>query len=260
MVGGKEAPLNAPRLSIVREHPRPSIYVVPLHLSGQRHDLQPFRSSAGNRASGSREHHKAVCTPVSPPYFESVDQPGDFTTAFPALRTGDVAAKVPKHHLHYFFFRDIPLEQEGNRFGYSPAILAQQPFPQQAEMFVAPFVLSVSELNPDFILANVDWECLQIIAFIIKATSALEIEAAAMPVARKNAVPDRSSSQRIAHMRTLVVGCVDPAAGVEQSDAAAFSEPDSFSLTSWDIAVCSHAYPLRCRFDHEESLSFDEVP
>ena len=159
-------------------------------------------------------------------------------------------AEVPKDHLHDLLFRDTPLEQQGNRLGYRPAIFAQQPLPQQAEMFVPPFVLGISELNPDFILTNVNGEGLQIIALIIETSAALQIEAPSVPVAGENAVPDRPTSQGIAHMRALVVGRVDPAIDVEQRDAAPFSEPDGFRLTHWDIADRGHVYPLRWLFGH----------
>src|SRR5436309_6733181 len=148
----------------------------------------------------------------------------------------------------------MPLEQQRDRLGYGPPIFAQQPFPQQAKMCVSPFVLRISELNPDFILTNINGEGLQVGAFIIETSSALQIEAPAVPVAGENAVPDRPTGQRIAHMGTLVVGRVNSAIDVEQRDAAPFSEPDGFCLTYWDIAERGDLYPLRCLFD-DDSLS-----
>src|SRR5262245_23362549 len=131
------------------------------------------------------------------------------------MRARDVPAQVRQGHLHNLLFRDAALEKQGNRFGYGPAILAQQAFPKQTEMFLAPSILRIAGLNPDFILTNLDGECLQIVAFVIEAASAFEIEAAAVPVAGENAVANCSTRQRIAHVRTLVVGGVDPSIDVE---------------------------------------------
>src|SRR5688500_11629689 len=103
-------------------------------------------------------------------------------------------------------------------------------------MFVSPFVLGIAELNPDFILADVNGEGLQIVTFVIETSAALEIEAAAVPVAGKNAVADRAAGQGISHMRTLIVGRVNSPVDVEQRDAAPFFDLDSFRLTHWDIA------------------------
>src|SRR6266851_1275967 len=103
-------------------------------------------------------------------------------------------------------------------------------------MFVSTFVLCISWLNPDFILADVDGERLQIVTFIIETTSALQIEAPAVPVAGEDAVTDRPTGQGIAHMRTLVIGRVNSPIDVEQRDAAPFSELDGFSLTWRDMA------------------------
>src|SRR5207249_1445663 len=115
-----------------------------------------------------------------------------------------------------------------------------------------------SEVNPDLILANVNGEGLQIVAFIIETSSALQIEAPAVPVAGENAVPDRPAGQGIAHVRALVVGRVDPAVDVEERDAAPFSEPDGFRLTPWNVARRGHAYPLRCMFGHDNLLPSDK--
>ena len=239
------------------EHPGPPIDVVPRHGFGQRHDFEPFRGAASYGAGSGGKYHQSVGVLVLSSYFEPADQPGHITTAFRALRTGDVPAEVPKDHLHDLLFRHISLEQQGDRLGYRPPILAQQPFPQQAKMFVSPFVPGISELNPDLILTNVNGEGLQIIAFIIETSSALQIEAPTVPGAGENAVPDRPAGQGIAHMRTLVVGRVDPAIDIEQRDAAPFSEPYSLRLTHWNIAERGHTYPLRCMFGHISLLTLN---
>src|SRR5712691_8469544 len=100
MVGGEEAPFDASRLPIMGEHAGPPIDVVPRHRFGQRHDLEPFRGAAGYRAGSGGEYHQPVGVLVLSSYFEPADQPAHITTAFRALRTGDVPAEVPKDHLH----------------------------------------------------------------------------------------------------------------------------------------------------------------
>jgi hypothetical protein len=103
-------------------------------------------------------------------------------------------------------------------------------------MIISPFVLPVRELKPDFTLANVHSEGLQIIAFLIETAAALQIEAPAMPIAGENAVPDCTAGQGIAHVGALIVAGINPAIDVEQCDAAPFADPDSFRLTGWNIA------------------------
>ena len=100
-----------------------------------------------------------------------------------------MAPKVAKDHLHDLLLGDITFQQQGNRFGYRPAIFAQQPFPQQPEMFISPFVLGITGLNPDLILANVKRKGLEIIAFKIETSSTLQIEVSAVLVAGENAMP-----------------------------------------------------------------------
>src|SRR6266481_3172193 len=107
-------------------------------------------------------------------------------------------------------------------------------------MFVSSFVLPVSGLNPDFVLTNIDREGLQVVAFVIETSSALQIEAPAVPIAGQDAVPDRPAGQRIAHMGTLVVGGVDPSIDVKQRDAATISQSDSFRFAAWNIAERCH--------------------
>src|SRR5262245_27851971 len=118
-------------------------------------------------------------------------------------------------------------------------------------MFVPTLVPGISQLYPNFMLANLNGESLQIIAFIVKTSSSLQIEAAAVPVAGENAVPHRPAGQGIAHMGTLIVGRVDPAIDIEQSDAPTSFEPDCSRFTRWNVAPRGHAYPLRCRIGHD---------
>ena len=161
------------------------------------------------------------------------------------MRTDDVPSEVPKHHLHNLLFRNIPLEQQGDRLGYRPPILAEQPFPQQAKVFVSTFVPGVSGLNPNLVLAHLNAERFEIVAFIIKATAALQIETPAVPVARENTAPDDPTSQGVTHVGALVIGRIDPSINVEQRDAAPVTEPDGFRSTDGNIAECGHMCPLR---------------
>src|SRR6266496_3222330 len=108
-------------------------------------------------------------------------------------------------------------------------------------MFVSPFILGICELNPDLILTNVNGERLQVIAFVIETSSAVQIETPTVPVAGENGGPDPPTSQRIAHMRTLVIGRENTALDVEQRDTAPFYEPDCFRLAHWNIAERGHA-------------------
>src|SRR4029434_3260178 len=111
---------------------------------------------------------------------------------------------MQKDHGHDLLFRHTPFEQQGNRLGYGPPVFAQQPFPQQSEMFVSPLVPGISELYPDFILTYLNGERLQVIAFIVKTSSCLQIEAAAVPVAGKDAVAERPAGPGRAPVGALV--------------------------------------------------------
>jgi hypothetical protein len=117
-------------------------------------------------------------------------------------------------------------------------------------MLVSPFVLGVAQLNPDFVLTNVHGKRLQVIAFLIEASSAFQIEATTVPVAGENAMPDNSTSQGITHMRALVVGGVNPSIDVEKRDAPTRSDSNGLGFTLVDVAHRCYLYPVRCRFDH----------
>jgi hypothetical protein len=103
-------------------------------------------------------------------------------------------------------------------------------------MLVSPFVLGISELYPDFILTNIHWERLQVIAFMIEASSTFQIEATAMPVTGQNTVPDRPTGQGVTHMGALVISRIDPAINVKQCDAPPFSELDGLRFTPLNLA------------------------
>src|SRR5260370_33825866 len=110
-------------------------------------------------------------------------------------------------------------------------------------MFVPPLVLPVSGLNPDFILTNLDREGLQVIAFVVETSSALQIETPTMPIAGQNALAECPAGQGIAHMGALVISGVDPSVDAKQRDAATISQPNSVPFTAWNIAARCHAYP-----------------
>ena len=125
-------------------------------------------------------------------------------------------------------FRNPTLQQQRDSFGYSPAVLAQQSFPQQTKMLVSLRVRSFIEADPDFFLPDFHGKCLKVVALIVEASAAFKIETPAVPVAGENPVPDRSACQRIAHVRTLIVGCVDAALDIEKCDAMPVLQPDRF--------------------------------
>src|SRR5262247_2966164 len=121
-----------------------------------------------------------------------------------------------KDNLHDFLFGDTALEQQSDRLGDRPPVFAQQTLLQQPQMLVPALVSGVFELHPDSILANLDGKCLQIVTFIVKTAAALEVEASAVPVTGENAVSYGAAGERIAHVGTLVVCCIDPSIDVEQ--------------------------------------------
>src|SRR5262245_12072862 len=168
-------------------------------------------------------------------------------------------SEMSKDHLYDFLFRYTSLQQQSDCLRYRPTILTQESFPQQAQVFVSAFVPGIPELNPDCILSNVHRKRLQIVAFIIETTTALQIETPAMPVTRENAVPDRTTRQRITHMWALVVCRIDPAIDVEQRDTAPIAELDGFRFTGCNIAERSNANPLRCGSGHSGFLSFRKI-
>src|SRR5262245_6139591 len=161
---------------------------------------------------------------------------------------------MSKNHLDNILFGNAALQKQSNRLGYRPAILAQQTFRQQTQVFVSSLIMSRANLNPDFTVSNVDRKSLQVIALIFETSSTFQIEATPVPVAGQNPVTDCTTAQGITHMRAMIVCRVDSAVDVEQRDASPFSEFDRFCLACRDIAGCSHAYPLRCLMDHD-SLS-----
>src|SRR5215472_9929410 len=117
-------------------------------------------------------------------------------------------------------------------------------------MLLPPFVGGITQLNPDLIPADFHWKRLQIIAFLIEAPAAPQIEAATVPVASENAMPDSSAGQGIAHVGALVVGSVDPSINVEERDASTLPDSDGFGFALLNIADRCNVNPLRCRCSH----------
>src|SRR5262245_39134454 len=111
-------------------------------------------------------------------------------------------------------------------------------------MLVSPFILSVAQLNPDFILTDVHGKRLKVIAFMIEASSAFQIEATTMPVTGENAMPNHTPGQGITHMGALIVGSEDPSIDVEQRDAPTRAEPDRFGGAIVNIAERCYPNPL----------------
>src|SRR5215472_13451800 len=103
-------------------------------------------------------------------------------------------------------------------------------------MFLPTFVIGIPQLNPDLILTDLHWKRLQVIAFVIEASSALQIEAPPVPVARQNAMPDRSAGQGIAHMWALVVRSIDPSSDIEERDAPSLPDSDGFGSALRNVA------------------------
>ena len=91
-------------------------------------------------------------------------------------------------------------------------------------MLVPPLVGGVPGLHPQFISSNVDGERLQVVAFVVEAAAAFQIETAAMPVARQDAVLHHAAGQWKPHVGTLVVGGMYPAIDVEEGYAAALAD------------------------------------
>jgi hypothetical protein len=112
-------------------------------------------------------------------------------------------------------------------------------------VFFPTFVIGIAHLNPDLILTDLHWKRLQVIAFVIEASSALQIEAPPVPVACQNAMPDRSAGQGIAHMGALVVRSVDPSIDIEERDAPTLPDSDGFGFALLNVADRRYVYPLR---------------
>jgi hypothetical protein len=122
---------------------------------------------------------------------------------------------MAKDHLHDFFLWDIASEQQSDRFGYCPTVFAQQPFPEQSQMFVSAFVLEITDINPHIAIAHVDREDLEIVTFFVETAAAFQIETTSVPITGENAVTNSASGQRVTHMRALVICGVYPAIDVE---------------------------------------------
>jgi hypothetical protein len=112
-------------------------------------------------------------------------------------------------------------------------------------MFLPTFVIGIAQLNPDLILTDLHWKRLQVVAFVIEASSALQIEAPPVPVARENAMPDRPTGQGIAHMGTLVVRSVDPSIDIEERDTPALPDSDGLGFALLNVTHRRYVYPLR---------------
>ena len=98
------------------------------------------------------------------------------------------------------------------------------------QVLVPPLVGRVPGLYPDLVTADVDGERLQVVALVVEASAALEVETAAMPVAGQDPVLHHPAGQRKSHVRALVVRGVYPSVDVEERDASPFADFDGTGL------------------------------
>ena len=167
--------------------------------------------------------------------------------------TGDVAAQVAHDQLHDVVLGHVAAQQQGDGLGLGPAVAAQQALPQEAQVFLAPPVARLGDLDPDVGPAHFHGKGLQIVALAVETTAARQVETAAVPVAGEHSVPHYSAHQRISHVGALVVGRVDFVSLVEQSNAALVAQPHRPGLTWRHGFEWSGVYPLRFLCGHDTS-------
>ena len=80
-------------------------------------------------------------------------------------------------------------------------------------------IFPVGEFDPDVLAAYLGGKRLEVVALEVEASAGFEVEVAAVPLARQDAVPDRPSRERVSHVWALVVGGMDAAVHVEEGDA-----------------------------------------
>src|SRR5438128_2325327 len=76
-------------------------------------------------------------------------------------------------------------------------------------------------IDVDAAVAHFDGKCVEIVAAARETAAAFHVVAPAVPVTRQDAVANAASSQRITHVRTLVVRRIDAALMLEERNAAA---------------------------------------
>src|SRR5215475_523196 len=103
---------------------------------------------------------------------------------------------MSKNHLHDLFLGNIASEKQSDGFGNGPAVFTQQPLPEQAQMFVAAFVLEITDIDPDITIAYINRKNLKVVTFFIEASTAFQIETPSVPVAGENAMTNGTSGQR----------------------------------------------------------------
>src|SRR5215813_1584620 len=117
-------------------------------------------------------------------------------------------------------------------------------------MFVATFVQEITDVDPDFPIAYIDRENLEVVTFLVETAPTLQIETPSVPVAGEDAVPNGASSQRVTHVRTLVISGVYSATHVEERNRTSFLQFYSLGFAQRDFAQACDASPFRDRFDH----------
>jgi hypothetical protein len=77
-------------------------------------------------------------------------------------------------------------------------VVVQQTLPQQGQMLLAALVCGVADLDPDLLVSDVDGKGLEVVAEVVKAATALQVELAAVPIAGEHVVADHPAGQRVA--------------------------------------------------------------
>ena len=239
-----QTPFDPEVLHVAGEHAHPAVDLLPGDRRGQRNDLEPLRRPSRRRPAGQRQRHQPVLAVVSSADLEPGDQErNDIAAAARVPLRRDVPAQVPQDQLDDVVFRYASGEQQRRSLGDRPGVAAQQALPKQLQVLVPPPVGRVAGLNPQFVSTDFDGKGLQVVAFVVEASAALEIEAAAVPVAGQDTVLHHAAGQRKPHVGTLVVGGVYTAFHVEEGDAPALADFDGAGFSGRHVREGSRPDP-----------------
>lgn len=127
---------------------------------GRRHGhvLVAFGRRPYRRAGRDRQRDQAFLARVALPHLEAVDQARHVVAGIEIVGAGDVPAHVPHDQLDDVRLRHAAMQQLGDRLRHRPAIVAEQPFPQQPQPGRAPVVRFGLDADPHRTVADLRLE------------------------------------------------------------------------------------------------------
>src|SRR5262249_32127884 len=119
-------------------------------------------------------------------------------------------------------------------------VFVQQAFFQQKEVGILALRTIAAHIDIDGIITHLDRKRIQVIAAAGEAAAAFHVVAPSVPVTSQDSVANAAACQRIPHVRTLVIRCIEVSLVLKQRDTAS-SDLNGFGSAFTNIFNVGHS-------------------